>query len=369
MERITELFTKKLAGEASKEEISELEALINSNPGEQFFQELLNNWWQSASINNNIVGQADDNHFNYILSKANDINTTELPQIELSERKKSKYFKLKSFAIAAAIAGVVFTAAQFFSYFNSEKKIIPVEKNEIIAKKGTKSKLLLPDGTQVWLNSDSKLTYSSAFNQELREVTLEGEAYFDVVKNPKKPFIVHTSAIDIKVLGTAFDVKSYPQDATIETTLMRGSIEVKKNNEPNTSKIMLKPNEKLVYNKLLEKSNVNNISQSADNNHPLTTDPQVISISTIPKNIVDSARIETSWVYGKLLFEGETFRELAPRMERWFNVKINFINDKVANYRFRGVFENENIDEALIALELTASFKYSIKGNEVFIDK
>ena len=84
---------------------------------------------------------------------------------------------------------------------------------------------------------------------------------------------------------------------------------------------------------------------------------------------MDSIRIETSWIYGKLLFEGDTFRELAPKMERWFNVKINFKNNMVANYRFRGVFENENIEEALQALQLTASFKYTINDNVVTIDK
>src|SRR5439155_8152 len=109
--------------------------------------------------------------------------------------------------------------------------------------------MVLPDGTQVWLNAESRITYSNTFNKSLREVNLEGEAYFDVTHDAAHPFIVHTSSIAIKVLGTAFTVKSYASDKTIEATLLRGSIEVVKNNDPSAPKVILRPHEKLVFNK------------------------------------------------------------------------------------------------------------------------
>jgi ferric-dicitrate binding protein FerR (iron transport regulator) len=235
--------------------------------------------------------------------------------------------------------------------------------NEIVAKRGTKSKLILPDGTQVWLNSESKLSYATNFYDSIREVTLEGEAYFDVVKDKNRPFIVKTSAISIRVLGTAFNVKSYNQDPTIETTLVRGLIEVQKNNEPSASKIILRPNEKLVYNKPEALSANQESGISIDNKQS-----QLIYISPISKYIPDSTRVETSWVYGRLIFDGDNFSQLAEKMERWYNIKITIKNQHLATNRFGGVFENENVEEALKALQLIAMFKYTIHDSEIIIE-
>lgn len=369
--RITELYSKKLSGEATVEELQELDSYLQENPDEQYFQEIFSNWWNSNQPGEHLHGKERDVHFNYILQQASSENAhqaqagTAAPVLHIS-----RYRFLKRISVAVAAACIVFFAAWKFFSVDKAPQLPAQQENEIIAKRGTKSKLLLPDGTQVWLNAESKITYNTAFNGKLREVTLEGEAYFDVVKDPGRPFIVHTSAINIRVLGTAFNVKSYPQDSTIEAVLVRGLIEVEKNNQQQTSKILLHPNEKLVYNKLDDKPA--ETSRDRQRVTPATVNsirPQSISISTLPKNIVDSSRIETSWVYGKLLFEGDTFKELGPKMERWFNVKIILNDSKIANYRFRGVFENENIEEALQALQLIAPFKYTINGNEVLIDK
>ena len=162
--------------------------------------------------------------------------------------EKFKPFFKWSMATAAVVIGL----AVCIPYFNNNKNNF-LDKgdhyNEVVAKRGTKTKIILPDGSQVWLNSDSKLSYGERFNDTIREVSLEGEAYFDVIKDKNRPFIVMTNALNIRVLGTAFNIKSYAQDATIETTLIRGMIEVRKNNEPATKKIVLTPNEKLIYNK------------------------------------------------------------------------------------------------------------------------
>ena len=127
----------------------------------------------------------------------------------------------------------------------AEKTIGSGDKSEISTRYGSRTKLLLPDSTQVWLNSGSKLSYNKTYGNGTREVTLSGEAYFDVVKNPAHPFIIHTVNIDIKVLGTAFNVKSFPGEKNTETSLIRGSIEVTFKNRP-SEKIILKPNEKLI---------------------------------------------------------------------------------------------------------------------------
>ncbi len=371
-QRINTLFAKKLAGEASPEEIRELDEFLRSHPEEQYFQEILSNWWESGIPGVKKADESEDDHFDRIIrqlpsKKEDEDNETRFPIPHMPSRRKQPW---KIWLAAAAVTGILFLAGR--QSYQPVQPTVMVQENEIVAKRGTKSKLLLPDGTQVWLNSDSRLSYANSFNDTIREVILEGEAYFDVVKDATRPFIVHTSGIKIRVLGTAFNVKSYPQDPTIEATLVRGLIEVEKNNQPQSSRILLKPNEKLVYNKKQDKviaaAPANSVAgtETAD---PDKVKPESIFISTLPKNISDSVRTETSWVYGKLFFEGERFRDLAPKMERWFNVRIGFLDDKAASYRFTGVFQNENIWEALHALQLTASFKYTINGNEVWIDK
>jgi len=185
------------------------------------------------------------------------------------------------------------------------------------------------------------------------------------VKNAKRPFIVHTAFIDIRVLGTAFNVKSYSQEKTIETTLIHGSVEVTKKNESQLSKIILRPKEKLVFNKLetdFEKQGDTSVKPMIEKSIP------AIAIVALPKDVADTSLKETSWIYNRLDFEGDTFSELAVKMERWFNVKITFKNEKVANERLRGAFEDEGLDEALKALQLITTFTYKINNdNEIEI--
>src|SRR5437773_11061947 len=155
---------------------------------------------------------------------------------------------LKRLLVAAVLTGIILSSYFFiFQRKNTQSKAVAI--NEIEAKKGARSYMLLPDGTKVWLNSDSKLEYKDNFNDSIREVTLSGEAYFDVVKDAAHPFIVHTSDIDIRVLGTAFNVKSYPKESSIETTLIHGLIEVTNKKLPGSPKVILNPHEKLVFRK------------------------------------------------------------------------------------------------------------------------
>ncbi|HJV18268.1 MAG TPA: FecR domain-containing protein [Sediminibacterium sp.] len=373
-ERINELYARKLSGEASTGELAELEALLKDHPDEQFFQEMFTGWWQSGKNHPMQQLEDKDRHFDFILKNAGAAMSGDsdapAPSTPLQKRSLTVYYYIGALA-AAVIAGIVF--------FNIPALIDAAQDgfqrsaglNEVVTRKGTKSKLLLPDGTKVWLNSDSRLYYADNFSGTQREVRLEGEAFFDVVKDSKRPFIVKTSGIKIRVLGTAFNVKSYPLEPTIEATLVRGLIEVEKNNQPTAPKIKLHPNEKLVFNKA-DGSGSKTDKTVKDIASLKTATVQAlprISITTLSENVTDSSRMETSWVFGKLLFEGDTFRELAAKMERWFNVRIIFKSNRVANYRFRGVFENENIVEALQALQLTASFHFKIIGNDVYVDR
>lgn len=367
-ENLARLLSRKVSGEATAGEEQELQHLLQENPGDQYFAELLIAWWHSrpdrTSLDNSV---SPDQHFAHILDLAEEAQ--EPVGISGVASSKALLFRLKKLSVAAIMTGVI---GGFVWWLIPAKPVKSsasvVQKNEVMAKKGAKTRMVLPDGTSVWLNSDSKLVYDAKFNDSVREVTLEGEAYFNVVKNAGRPFIVHTSGIDVRVLGTAFNVKSYPQEATIEATLIHGSIEVLNKKEPKSPKVILRPHEKLVFNKE-EHAFIHTGQPAVPGRTEAANANPAIAVTALPKNIPDTAIKETSWVYNKLVFDGDTFRELAVKMERWFNVRISFKNEKVANYRLRGAFENESIEEALQALQFIASFTYKLKDNEVEISK
>lgn len=363
-EKLAVLISRHLAGETSEEEQKELFDLLKDQPEQQYFLDLLGNYWTSGNSTFAEDETNTDEHFNHILALADETESANEQQINAPKSNSS--FRRKIYLWSAAAAACAAVLLGIYRY--SEKQAQPIaaisHKNEVSAKSGAKSRLTLPDGTKVWLNAESRITYNSSFNSKFREVELEGEAFFDVVKNAQRPFIVHTSGIDIKVLGTAFNVKSYPKESTIEATLVRGLIEVIKKDEPTGPRVLLQPHEKLIYNK--EKDS---LKLAAPSTTISKTPSQDIFIMPVPKSLPDSAMKETSWVYDKLIFDGDKFQDLAVKMERWFDVKIIFLSDKVMNYRFKGVFKNETIEQALNALQLTASFKYKIHDHEVEIYK
>jgi ferric-dicitrate binding protein FerR (iron transport regulator) len=330
------------------------------HPEEQYFYEILSNYWQAHAA----AEKPQEEHFTQLFALANTLHHNNEPSLHFIRKFKKPFLGYTIWSAAILLFAVV---GYVFFLKPPHQHSLPQSHNEVFAKPGVKTQVILPDGTLIWLNSDSKLIYEHDFKEPTREVQLIGEAFFDVAKDASRPFIVHTSDIDIKVLGTAFNVKSYPQNEVIETTLLRGIIEVTKPKQPNSPKIILHPHEKLIFQKTLESNAA--VSGQKDSVAITTFQNADIAVLKIPKNMPDSALTETSWVYNKLIFEGDTFKELAEKMERWYNVKIIFHNTQVASYRFRGVFENESLEEALEALQLTASFQYKINNHEVHIYK
>ncbi|MFV0606562.1 MAG: FecR family protein [Niabella sp.] len=359
-ERLAILLSRKLSGEATLEEEKELQEWLLAHPGDEFFASLLQEYWNNNHQHSFVKEQAD-RHFKAILEIAeeekNNIQEASVSVVPPVQPRR-KLFVLQ---MAAAVLAIVLGIAIFYYFRNSTNPVIHA--NEVTATKGSKTRIELPDGTKVWINSDSRLTYNHDFNGKTREVVLDGEAFFDVVKDPNRPFIVHTNLIDIRVLGTAFNVKSYEQDENVETTLIRGLIEVSSKIKPSSPKIHLVANEKLVITK--NEFTAPDVHSLGDEENKLSG----FTVTALPSHISDSVLAETSWMYNRLIFDGESFKEVAVKMERWYNVKIHFTNAQVANYRLRGVFEKETAEEALKALQTIASFSYKINVNEIEISK
>jgi len=362
-EKLAILLSRKFSGEATPDELAALQEWIKGHPQDHYFIDMLETYWQSHAASD-FVNVRDDGHFQQIMNKATVVDN----YYDLVHAAHAKHtanpLQWKKWLAAAAFVGImIFTAAFLLNGHTPASDNISENTNVIVTALGARSQILLPDGSKVWLNAATKLHYDKKFNGDLREVHLDGEAFFDVRKDKKHPFIVHTSDIDIKVLGTAFNVKSYKEEATIEATLIRGSIQVSNKLQKGIPKIILSPNEKLVFIKNADMGRegtgiVKDGIEKRRSNYLVT--------KILPAE-EDSSFTEISWIQNRLLFDGDTFRQLAIKMERWFDVKIHFEDETVANYRLRGVFEDETIDEALRALQQITSFKYTINGKDITI--
>ena len=356
-DRLYELISRKLAGEATPEEIDELQEYFKKNPHDQYFDELITAYWNSQHDESEQDEADSDEHFNHILQMADESQTPETGSNEGNSylvefdnyRISRKKIWIRRIMIAASFLTVVCLSAWFLLAKNKKSGPNPAKLRELVANKGTRSKVVLPDNSIVFLNADTKLNYPPQFNDNIREVYLDGEAFFEVTKDPNKPFIVHTSGMEVKVVGTSFNVKAYSDDKLIETSLLTGSIEVSVKNRPN-EKIILSPNEKLIIKN-------HNAGVSANTEKEIGVKPE-IAINKLKPDAKDSAFVETQWVEDKLVFRDKTFEEVATMMERWYNITIQINNDELKTTLLNGTFKDETIEEALDALKFIKSFQY-----------
>ena len=364
MKKITEeqffdLLSLKLSGDATTEQLKLLQEQLSLNPQWQFLYDqmmqphtpLTNDDHSQQAYALHLVKMQLQNKFNNE-DEAIDEDTT-------AEKKRGRisfvYNKLLYASLAvAALIGIVF-------YTLKPASLLPSHTKDIITRRGFKSHILLPDGTHVWLNSDSRLSYADNLKGEKREVSLSGEAYFDVVHDVSHPFIIHTGKADIHVIGTAFNVRNYPQDKDLETTLMRGKIEVSLADRPG-EKIVLRPLEKLIIAK-----NSASVSISSNGSGKLTAPVDKVVITGVTYAGADSVVAETSWMKDKMVFSNEPLKNIAVELERRYAVNIVFENRKVGDYRYTGVYDDESVDKILQLLQLSKKIDYKIEGKTITI--
>lgn len=239
---------------------------------------------------------------------------------------------------------------------NTENSVL-----EFSTAKGEKKTFFLPDNTKLYLGAGSTLRMEKGFGKNNRSVYLSGEALFDVAHSKDLPFIVHCDKYDVKVLGTLFNVKAYPEDELSETSLIRGKVEISLKND--SKKIILKPDQKAVIsnkadNLVLE----NNKQKSGQTNEKITVSP--LSHST-----TDSAAVEIAWTRGRLEIVNESFEQIRNKLERWYNVKIIFADEEASRYMFTATFADENIGQVFKALQYSYHFTYKTEGETITIYK
>lgn len=352
------LIGKKLNGEASPEELLELEQLLQQQVDVVMYpMDKLEEIWkndQQIAEDEKLLSKwaAFDAELDAIEEKEAE-ETAQVIAVQ-TKKKKARIIKLGSLLAAACLMLGVF-------WFTRKETIVPGKPNEITAPKNGISKIQLPDGSRVWLNMGSKLTYNNDFGTEERKVSLAGEAFFDVVKDPQHPFVVTTTTISIRVLGTKFNVRSYNNDKTSEAALIRGKIELTVLKNPE-KKIILNPSEKITV--------INNQELQLKSNTPtykIAEETPLIALSRIHQAKKDTLPSEALWLENKLAFDAEDFENIAQKMERRYNVNIVFENEDVKKLRFTGKFEKESINKALLSLQKTAAFHYKIDTNQIVI--
>jgi transmembrane sensor len=220
-----------------------------------------------------------------------------------------------------------------------------VQMNEVVIPYGKKTELLLADGTKVWLNAGSRLAFPSKFTKNTREIYLEGEACFRVAKNENQPFIVKAGNLDVKVLGTHFNVSAYSKDATIETVLLEGSVALEKPKAfgLGKSEVVLKPNQKASFKK--EESEI---------------------------TVTDEADVDlyVAWTYGWLKYERESLWSVLRKVERYYNVEIQLPASYPGDDKITGKLDlKESLNAVMVVLADASRFEYRINGNNIFIEK
>ena len=354
------LVSLKLSGEATAEELAALEAHLQQYPERGLQLETLQNLWKGQVP---AAGSRKEETLNRHLQRLNALLAEPVSASpHLAVQPRPLRMSGRTWALTGLAASLL--AVLLFSYLLTPKKPKPqIAQNTITTKPGSKSKVQLPDGSQVWLNADSRITYDETFRGPYREVRLCGEAYFDIAKDKDHPFIIHATSIDVKVLGTSLNVRSYRNEKNTEALLINGSIEVSLRDDPG-KKIVLQPNEKIVVEN--GKTPIVTGAARADLKYDRTP---VMVLGKAHFQAKDSIATEVLWIKNKLAFDQETLENVASKIERWYGVKISIQDDSLKQTAYSGVFEDETLNQVMEALRLTGSFRYSINKKEITITR
>ena len=334
-----ELITRKLSGEATAEELREVENILSVDAEASARCKYIQQYWeQHESANQFSVEEAFDK-----LAKRLEFDTP-APVVEM--HTYAKRAGKKKFARIMAAAVVILVAGLFLLLNTTDKqnKVAAAPKEFISEEnpKGIKRAITLVDGTKIWLNADTKIQYPGVFTGNTREVYLNGEAFFDVVRNPSKPFIIHLANGTVKVLGTSFNIRAYDNEKIIETSVATGKVAFIPKYEKTNKKqdtVFLSPDNKVRY---------------------LFTNEEVIVEPT------DSDE-DRAWIAGKMVFRGMTFKEIALQLERNFGKNIVFLSDTVSSYRMTGSFQDNSLEEIFFYLSKSKAFNYKITNAEVLV--
>lgn len=397
--KLWELLGKKITGEAEGGELGELNRLLEKYPEALYTLETMEHYWRSSGENadslqresalerhlrrlppaaaapgesDDAVGRGEHVDAEWPTERGEPAGTvwrTGSHETGLRRLPLYRRYMAGTAAAAAVFVGCLLLIPALRKKGN-RPSILPLRQMAVTTM-GERRQVQLPDGSTVWLNAGTTIQYIQRPGADsLREVSLSGEAFFEVKHDAAHPFLVHTQDMDIRDLGTSFNVKAYPLDPMAEATLVEGSIDVRLNKEKGGA-VLTRPHQKFTV-----------FSGSGNDSPGLHPDEarrvQVMKrkpvqdaylVSTAVIDAADSLLAETAWMKNMLVFRNESFEDLATRLERWYDVSIRFTDSDQARYRFTGVLADETLEQALQELQLMKSFHFRITGKTVSIGK
>lgn len=254
------------------------------------------------------------------------------------DKRRSKVFTMRNLmSYVAVILLVLATGVGSHLYTNLLLQEVSPKEYLIRAAKAQKASLVLPDGTKVWLNSDSEIKYTNLYGEKERRISLDGEAYFEVAKDSVRRFIVQADELAVEALGTSFNVKAYQEDNLAVVTLFQGKVKASAGKE----EAYLLPDQSVTYNK----------------------DKRFLSTETLS----DASRA-CLWRNNELSFSDEPLSEIAVLLNRMYNVQVQFKTESVKRLRFTGVITNNSLENIIELISLTSPIIYTSKGDTVIID-
>lgn len=323
-ERKWYLVARQLSDQLTPAETEEWQDLMRDDVFRNEFALLQKHWHVAGELPYGRIDSARDWH--QVLEK-----------IRLEEKVRGGSFVWLKYA--AAVAALVVCSFALWTWTSSSR--VPMF-TTVEAPAGARTAVRLPDSSRVWLNAGSRITFNQDFGDDNRDVMLEGEAFFDVEESDVR-FQVHTHACDIAVLGTAFNVRAYREDGAITTSLIRGSLQIRLPGVPGkTGQFVLAPNDRLTVD--------TNATTADDRVH-------------FERNI--DAVAEMEWKDGWLTTRGESLDALAKKIERLYNVKIQFEDEALKDFRYTGRIQQFSLEQVLNALSLTSPIEFVIHEKTV----
>ncbi|MCY1721801.1 DUF4974 domain-containing protein [Prolixibacteraceae bacterium Z1-6] len=315
---IIRLFT----GEANSDEKQFIRSWLNqSTENRKFFNDLKEIWLSSG---------VKDNADKYNLEHAITLFSNKVAKAKKGTVRKLFVSRILKYAAVA----VLLLALPFMYYLGNQNAAVQDSYTTITCALGDKTNMILPDSTKVCLNSGSTLRFNNNFKKGVRQVYLDGEAYFSVTKDAENPFRIETSEIKVEVLGTEFNMKAYSDEKEVATTLVEGSVKIRSQSQ----ETVIKPGQKLVY-----------------------------SVDSKKMALYELADLspETEWKDGRLVFRNESLGDLELKLERWFDVDIVLADEAVKNRKYTGTLERESILEVMSYFSLARSVDYKLDGNKI----
>lgn len=236
---------------------------------------------------------------------------------------------LNALSRVAAILFIPLLLGSVWLFYHQQPAISPMHyaMQEITSPTGVRSQVVLPDGSKVWLNSESTIRFKIPFEPDSRKVELNGEAFFAVEKDVQRPFHVHSGKVNVTVLGTKFNYKAFAEDPSVEVVLAEGKVSL--TTDGAGKEIIMNPGERAVVNK--------------------TSYRATVSSENIGKYI--------AWQEGKLVFDECPMPEIAKQLERWYGIEVIIDDPKIQNYRITTTFENESLHQVLELIALSSPVK------------